>query len=66
MLYPEKLQIKHFTNQSRLEKTLQAADGSGKLFTVHSEVTQQFLEENVEKSLSLTKTVREIVYITQC
>lgn len=57
---------KRFTNQSNLEKTLHAADGSGKLFTAHSDVTQQFLEENVEKSISLTKTVRQIVYITQC
>lgn len=60
------LQSKRFTNQSRLEKTLQAADGNGKLFTAHSDVTQQFLEENVEKSISLTKTGRGIVYITQC
>lgn len=65
MLYPEELQSKHFTNWSSLEKTLQATDGSVKLFTAHSDVTQQFLEENVEKSLSLTKTVRGIVYITQ-
>lgn len=66
MLYPEELQSKHFRNQSSLEETLQAADGSGKLFTAHSNITQQILEENVEKSLSLTKTVRENVYITQC
>lgn len=63
MLYAEELQNKNFANQSSLEQT---ADGSGKLFTVHSDVTQQFLEENVEKSLSLTKTVRGIGYITQC
>lgn len=59
------LQSKRFTSQSSLENTLQAADGSGKLFTAHSDVTQHFLEENVEKSISLTKTGRGIVYITQ-
>lgn len=59
-LYPEKPQSKHFTNQNGSEESLQAADGSGQLFTVQSGVAQQFLKANVEKRLLLTKTLRGI------